>query len=73
MYSSGMKHPLRQYREENNLSQEALGEKLGVTGMTVHRWESGRRLPHMRLWSSIWNETGVRWEEMARFKYEAAE
>ncbi len=32
-------------RKENNLSQEQLGEKLGVTNKTISRWETGTYLP----------------------------
>ncbi len=52
-------HPLRQYREENNLSQEALGVKLGVTGMTIYRWETGDRLPQRGNWPRITKKTGL--------------
>lgn len=36
---------LRDLRKENNLSQEELGEKLGVTNKTVSRWETGTYMP----------------------------
>ena len=32
-------------RKERHLTQEALGEKLGVTGKTVSRWETGSYMP----------------------------
>ena len=32
-------------RKEKNLTQEQLGEKLGVTNKTVSRWETGTYLP----------------------------
>jgi len=32
-------------RKEKSLTQEALGEKLGVTNKTVSRWENGNYLP----------------------------
>ena len=32
-------------RKEQGLTQEQLGEKLGVTGKTVSRWETGTYLP----------------------------
>jgi transcriptional regulator with XRE-family HTH domain len=32
-------------RKEKNLTQEALGERLGVTNKTVSRWETGTYLP----------------------------
>ena len=32
-------------RKEKNLSQEQLGEILGVTNKTISRWETGKYLP----------------------------
>jgi len=61
------KHPLRQYREKEGLSQEALAERLGVTGMTVYRWETGARLPRRKDWPKIENETGVSVTTLLRY------
>ena len=36
---------LAQLRKELNLTQEQLGEKLGVSNKTVSRWENGNYLP----------------------------
>lgn len=36
---------LAQLRHNQDLTQEALGEKLGVTNKTVSRWENGNYLP----------------------------
>lgn len=36
---------LAQLRHNQGLTQEALGEKLGVTNKTVSRWENGNYLP----------------------------
>ena len=38
---------LRQIRKENNLSQEQLAEKLGVSRQAVSKWESGQSYPEM--------------------------
>lgn len=35
---------IAQCRNEKNLTQEALGGKLGVTNKTVSRWENGGSL-----------------------------
>lgn len=32
---------LREWREHRDLTQERLGERLGVSDVTVHRWEKG--------------------------------
>lgn len=36
-------------RKEQNLTQESLGEKLGVTNKTVSRWENGNYLPPVEM------------------------
>ena len=35
--------PIRDYRVRNNLTQKALAGALGVTDVTVSRWETGTR------------------------------
>ena len=36
-------------RKEQGLTQEALGQKLGVTNKTVSRWETGNYMPDIEL------------------------
>ncbi|EAD9035942.1 helix-turn-helix domain-containing protein [Listeria monocytogenes] len=36
---------LRKLRKQNNMTQEQLGERLGVTNKTVSRWETGKYMP----------------------------
>lgn len=38
---------LKKIRKENNLSQEQLAEKLGVSRQSVSKWESGQAYPEM--------------------------
>lgn len=38
---------LRKIRKENNLSQEQLADKLGVSRQSVSKWESGQAYPEM--------------------------
>ena len=40
---------LASLRKEQGLTQEALGEKLGVTNKTVSRWENGNYLPPVEM------------------------
>ena len=40
---------MRELRKERNLSQEQLGEKLGVTSRSVSRWENGNTMPDISL------------------------
>lgn len=32
---------LKELRKENNMTQEQLGERIGVTNKTISRWETG--------------------------------
>ena len=37
---------IKAIRTALGLSQEELAHKIGVVGMTVHRWETGKAIPH---------------------------
>lgn len=50
---------LRERRDELSLTQEELGEKVGVDGMTVSRWERGESLPQRRFWAKLSKVTGL--------------
>lgn len=41
------------WREARGLSQEALGGRLGVTDVTVSRWETGKRQPDLNAQAAI--------------------
>lgn len=36
---------LKELRKENSMTQEQLGERIGVTNKTVSRWETGNYMP----------------------------
>ena len=36
---------LKELRKENNMTQEQLGERIGVTNKTISRWETGSYMP----------------------------
>lgn len=62
----GPKQPLRLYlaewRESRSLSQEALGRRLGpkgVSGVTVSRWETGKRKPDLNVQAAIAEALGI--------------
>ena len=38
---------LKKIRKDNNLSQEQLAEKLGVSRQSVSKWENGEAYPEM--------------------------
>lgn len=50
---------LAQLRHEKGLTQEQLGERLGVTNKTVSRWENGNYLPPVEMLQSLSTFYGV--------------
>ena len=44
---------LAELRKEKELTQEQLGEKLGVTNKTVSRWENGNYLPPVEMLQAL--------------------
>lgn len=61
-------HPLKKYREDNALTQEALAKSLGVAPLTVWRWENGKRTPRMRDLPMISEKTGLTGPEILGFE-----
>lgn len=51
-------------RREKGMTQEQLGEKLGVTNKTVSRWENGNYMPDVEMLSLLSNEFGVSMNEL---------
>jgi len=51
-------------RRGANLTQEALGEKLGVTNKTVSRWENGNYMPDIEMLTLLSKEFGVSINEL---------
>ena len=51
-------------RKEKGLTQERLGEALGVTNKTVSRWENGNYLPDVEMLSLLSKEFGVSINEL---------
>ena len=51
-------------RKEQGLTQEQLAEKLGVSNLSVSRWENGNTLPDLSLMQSICDHTGVTISEL---------
>ncbi len=54
-------HPLKAFRDSHDppLTQEQLAERLGVSKVSVSRWETGERKPEPELLPAISAETGV--------------
>ena len=51
-------------RKEKGLTQEQLGEKLGVTNKTISRWENGNYMPDVEMLSLLSNEFSVSINEL---------
>lgn len=55
---------LAKLRKENNLTQEELGDKLGVTNKTVSRWETGTYMPPVEMLEMLSNLYGLSINEL---------
>lgn len=55
---------IAQLRKEQGLTQEALGERLGVTNKTVSRWENGNYMPDIELLIPLGETLGVSVNEL---------
>lgn len=55
---------IAQLRREQGLTQEALGERLGVTNKTVSRWENGNYMPDIELLVPLGELLGVSVNEL---------
>lgn len=51
-------------RKEKDLTQEQLGEKLGVTNKTISRWENGNCMPDIEILSLLSKEFDVSINEL---------
>lgn len=51
-------------RKEKGLTQEQLGEKLGVTNKTISRWENGNYMPDIEMLSLLSKEFDVSINEL---------
>ena len=46
---------LKEYREKMFMSQEDLAQKLGISYVTVNRWENGKFEPTIKLKKKLYN------------------
>ncbi len=51
-------------RRREGLTQEALGEKLGVTNKTISRWENGNYMPDIEMIGLLADIFGIRVEDL---------
>ncbi len=70
-------HPLKNFRSERGLTQEALAALLEVDPITVSRWETGARRIDEKLLQAVAEKTGIPKRELrpdlAEVMREAAE
>lgn len=55
---------IRNYRKKNDLTQEALADRLGVTYQSVSRWEKGATYPDLELLPAISEMLGISVDEL---------
>lgn len=55
---------IRNYRKKNDLTQEALADRLGVTYQSVSRWEKGATYPDLELIPAISEILGISVDEL---------
>lgn len=67
-----MVHPLRRYRDTIGITQLELANQLGVTNVTVSRWETGKRVPRPRVVTEISEKTGISRAELLGFEPQGA-
>ena len=52
-------HPLKSYRDNLGLTQQALATRLGVSSITVSRWETGARKIDCAYLPNVSEKTGI--------------
>lgn len=55
---------IRNYRKKNDITQEALADRLGVTYQSVSRWEKGTTYPDLELLPAISEILGITVDEL---------
>ena len=64
MDSKKMGEFIAENRKKKGLTQEQLGEKLGVSNKTVSRWENGNYMPDLSLLETLSRELGISLNEL---------
>ena len=55
---------IKKIRTENNLSQQAFAEKIGVTYQAVSKWENGKNIPDLSILKLICEEYNLKLEDL---------
>lgn len=64
VYSMALSENIKKYREEKNLTQQQLADKLYVSRQTVCRWEKGTRCPDLITAKKLALELDVSMDEL---------
>lgn len=64
---------IRKYRKAKQMTQEEMGNRLGVTTPAVNKWENGNTMPDITLLSPIARLLGVSLDELLSFRAELTE
>lgn len=60
---------IAELRKKKGLTQEELGDRLGVTNKTVSRWETGKYMPDLSLIQSLCEELSISVNEFLSGEY----
>ena len=55
---------ISQRRKQNNMTQEQLAEKLGITAKAISKWETGRGMPDSSIILDLCNELKINVNEL---------
>lgn len=53
------RHPLKAWREDRGLKQKPAAHELGLSGPTLSRYETGKRIPSLTLAAKLSEQTGI--------------
>ena len=59
---------IREYRKKNELTQEEMANRLGVTAPAVNKWENGNSMPDITLLAQIARLLGISLDTLLSFQ-----
>lgn len=57
---------LAEWREEKDLTQQQLADRLGTSDVTISRWETRKRQPDHDAQQAIAEALGIEWQDLFR-------
>lgn len=52
-------HIIREYRKKKGLTQRELGDSLGISDKTISRWETGRVMPDLEMYTKVFSTLDI--------------